>query len=480
METTFSSFDWSTVRMEALLAIFAALTLIGSAVFSQKWSKMVSCVAFLGMYVAMIINLVLPIQSTSLLSENNVFGILMIICALLTSQMSFRFFEKLEKPEVRNDYIAVVMICAASLSLFVRSNNLLLSFVALEAATICLYIMVAFNRSNSSSLEAGVKYLIAGGVSGAILLLGIAFIYGAGRLAGADFLQIGNFSAGMFDDFFKVGLILVLAGVFFKIAAFPFQFWSPSVYQGAPTPTSAFLAVASKAAGIVFLAKICVSIKFDSPELLLAKEHIFIVVSAVAMMTILVGNLGGITQVRTKTLLAFSGISNAGYLLVLVAAVLREPKVLDSFESVLYFYLGAYMLANYALFFGINQFVGADESMQSIGDYRGLMRKSPIVASSLIVSLSSLAGIPPTAGFFGKILILILAWYAQLYWLIGVMIFGSVVSIYYYFAWMRAMLEKPEHDEVEFAPSLGSRQTIVMLSVAVVLVSVVVFSFVGA
>ncbi len=477
---TLGSFDWSTVRMEALLVVFAAVALVCSASLSKKWGYVVSGVAFVGMYAAMLVNFVLPIESTALLSENNIFGVLIIICALLTSQMSFGFFEKLGKTEVRNDFIAIVMICAASLSLFVRSNNLMLSFIALEAATICLYIMVAFNRSNSASLEAGVKYLIAGGVSGAILLMGIAFVYGAGKLAGADFLLFENFSAGLQDNFFKIGLVLILAGVFFKIAAFPFQFWAPSVYQGAPTPTSAFLAVASKAAGVVFLAKICVSLKFDSEELLLAKAHVFVVVSAVAMATILIGNLGGLTQVRTKSLLAFSGISNAGYLLVLVAAVLRQPKVLESFDIVLYFYLGAYMLANYALFYGINQFAGSDESMQSFADYRGLMRKNPVVASSLIVSLSSLAGIPPTAGFFGKVLILILAWYAQLYWLMGVMIFGSVVSIYYYFAWIRSMLEKSENGEAEFDASMGGAQTIVILSTAVVLVSVLVFSFVGA
>ncbi len=479
MEASLNSFDWSTVKMEAILAVFAAITLICSSSLSSKWNRLVSIVAFVGMYASIIVNFVFPNQDTFLLNNNSAFACIMVICALLTSQMSIHFFDKLGREDLKNDYIAVVMICAAALSLFVRSNNLMLSFVALETATICLYIMVAFNRSNSASLEAGIKYLIAGGVSGAVLLMGIVFIYGAGCASGVDFLYFDNFSVGLMDKLFNIGLVLVLAGVFFKMAAFPFQFWAPSVYQGAPTPTTSFLAVASKAAGVVFLAKICTSLRFDSVELLAAKEHILVAVSVVAALTILVGNLGGITQLRTKSLLAFSGISNAGYLLVLIAAVLREPKILDSFDPVLYFYLGAYMLANYALFFGINQFTSTDESAQSLLDYRGLINRNPITSSALIVSLSSLAGIPPTAGFFGKVLVLILAWYAQLYWLMGVMIFGSVVSIYYYFAWIRAILEKSEGDEVEFKPSPAATQTIVMLSVAVVFVSLVVFSFVG-
>ena len=218
---------------------------------------------------------------------------------------------------------------------------------------------------------------------------------------GRNLLCFENFSAGLINPIFIAGLAFIVGGSLFKVAAFPFQFWSPDVYQGAPTPVSAFFAVASKAAGIVFLGKICMNVDFASMGMSAYQDKAVLVMSIIAGATIIIGNFGGITQVNTKRLTAFSGISNAGYLLVLVTA----------------------------LFFVVNSFQGIDDYDQTLADYRGVMRKNPIMGGSLIVNLASLAGIPPTAGFFGKILILIFAWYAQIYWLMGIMILGSVVSI---------------------------------------------------
>ena len=468
--------------MEAALLVSALAALAASVFPRGKAGRLPAALCFAGMYAALLVNFVFggaPVSPDGLLSSNNVFGCIIIICAALSAQMSFAYFEKRGRAGLANEFVPLLMICAAALILFVRSNNLAVSFVALECATVCLYILSAFNRGSASSLQAGVKYIIIGGVSGAVFLMGMALMYGAGRLAGADFLSLANFSAAAGDRMFMCGFVLVLCAVLFKTAAFPFQFWAPDVYQGAPTPVSAFLAVASKSAGIVFFAKICASLNFDSAELMSVRGSLLSGVCAVSALTIIVGNLGGITQLRTKRLLAFSGISNAGYLLVLIAALLKNPRTLESLEAVLYFYLGAYMLANYALFFAVAQFEG-DDTFQSLADYRGVVSKYPATGVALIVNLASLAGIPPTAGFFGKLLVMILAWYAQLYWLLGVMVAGSAASIYYYFAWIRAMLEKREGGEAEFSPGVGARQTIVVLAVAVVCVSVFVFSFAGA
>ena len=137
------------------------------------------------------------------------------------------------------------------------------------------------------------------------------------------------------------------------------------------------------------------------------------------------------------------------------------------------------MLSTYALFYAAAQFDG-DDTFQSLADYRGVFKKYPATAVALIVNLASLAGIPPTAGFFGKVFIIILAWYAQLYWLLGIMVAGSAVSIYYYFGWARAMLEAPEGREADFAPTAAARQTIIMLAAGALAVSALVFSYVGA
>ena len=288
--------------MEAALVIFAVLALLSAVALPRRFQTSVSALAFVGMYLALILACVFADRLMYC-----AYGCLIVICALLTSQMSFSFFDKLGRSgQSRNEYIAVVMMSAAGLILFGNTDNMMVAFVALECATICLYIMAAFSKDCASSLEAGVKYLIVGGFSGALMLMGIAFMYGAGRIEGVDFMYMGNFSAGLLNGFFKTGLVLVFAGVFFKIAAFPFQFWAPDVYQGAPTPSSAFFAVASKIAGVVFLAKICAYLNFNSADLLSVKEDVVLTLSVIAGATIIVGNLGGITQMRTKRLLAFS------------------------------------------------------------------------------------------------------------------------------------------------------------------------------
>ncbi len=435
-----ATFNWSGVLPEGVLAGFAVAT-IAFAAFSgsDRSGRWVSLFALLGMVAALVIEMYFPLEQQGEFAVDAPFGIFALSCALLSALMVFVYSAK--GAGNRNELFALIMLCAASLTLFVRSDNLMFAFVALECATVCLYTMSAWSRSVPSSLEAAAKYLVVSGVSGAIFLLGIAFIYGAGVSSGRDLLLFENFSSGLSNTLFCIGLVLMVSGVLFKLAAFPFQFWAPDVYQGSPTPISAFFAVASKGAGIVFLMKVCLALDFASMGAAQLRSDAVLLVSVVSALTILVGNLGGITQINVKRLTAFSGIANAGYLLVLVAAVLKYRPDAEFLSSVLYFYLAAYLLANYGLFFVVNQFEGIDDSAQTFSDYRGLSKNSAVLESSLIVNLASLAGIPPTAGFFGKLLILIVAWYAQLYWLMAVMIFGSVVSIYYYFGWMRASLD---------------------------------------
>ena len=470
-----TSFEWWAVASEASLVAFSALILLACATFSKESSKWISSFAIFGMIVTLAVEIFTTAPSFSfdgMLGGKSTFGVFALVCALLTSLMSFNYFSK--GGENKNEFFAVVMICTASLSIFVRANNLMLAFVALECATVCLYILTAWSKKCGSSLEASAKYIVISGVSGAMMLMGIAFVYGATLATGRDLLCFENFSAGLMNPIFIAGLAFIVGGSLFKIAGFPFQFWSPDVYQGAPTPVSAFFAVASKGAGIVFLSKICVSVDFASMGLTAYQDKAVLVMSIIAGATIIVGNLGGITQINTKRLTAFSGISNAGYLLVLVTALLKYRGISGLYEPVLYFYLASYMFANYGIFFVMNSFQGIDDYDQNMGDYRGVMRKNPIMGGSLIINLASLAGIPPTAGFFGKVLILILAWYAQLYLLMGIMILGSVVSIYYYFGWIRASLESPDGNERKLEAIPFLYPTIIALSVSTLLLGVAV------
>ena len=465
-----TSFEWWAVASEASLAVFATLTLFACAGLPKRFSNWISLFAIFGIIATLGVEIWTTAPSFSfdgMLGGKSTFGVFVLACALLTSLMSFNYFVK--GGEHRNEFFAVLMICTGALSIFVRANNLMLAFVALECATVCLYILTAWSKNCGSSLEASAKYIVISGVSGAMMLMGIAFVYGASMATGRNLLCFENFSAGLINPIFIAGLAFIVGGSLFKVAAFPFQFWSPDVYQGAPTPVSAFFAVASKAAGIVFLGKICMNVDFASMGMSAYQDKAVLVMSIIAGATIIIGNFGGITQVNTKRLTAFSGISNAGYLLVLVTALLKYRGISGWFEPVLYFYLASYMFANYGIFFVVNSFQGIDDYDQTLADYRGVMRKNPIMGGSLIVNLASLAGIPPTAGFFGKILILIFAWYAQIYWLMGIMILGSVVSIYYYFAWIRASLESPDGNErkLEVLPFLYP--TILALAISTLL-----------
>lgn len=473
-------FEWASVSTEATLAVFAALILCMSAVASDKGAKWISLFAMFGFVAALAVEVFVPFATASFggaLGGKSVFGVFAIACALLSALMGFQYFAKGVRG--RNDFFSILMICTAALILFVRSNNLMFAFVSLECATICLYIMAAWSRDVPASVEASAKYLVIAGVSGAMFLLGIAFIYGASLAVGRNLLVFENFTVGLIHPMFLTGIVFVAGSALFKVAAFPFQFWSPDVYQGSPTPVSAFFAVVSKAAGIVFVGKICMSLDFASIGLADLQNKAVLAMSIVAGATIIVGNLGGITQVNVKRLTAFSGISNAGYMLVLVCAVLKYASLADFLVPVLYFYLAAYMFANYAIFFVVNGFEGCDDSDQTLADYRGLARKSPIMAGTLIVNLSSLAGIPPTAGFFGKVLVIVTAWSAQLYWLAGIMIAGSVVSIYYYFAWLRSSLDTPDGGERKLDANPLFYPTMVALSVATVVLGLGILYFYG-
>jgi NADH-quinone oxidoreductase subunit N len=228
----------------------------------------------------------------------------------------------------------------------------------------------------------------------------------------------------------QIGIILVLAGVAFKIGAFPFQIWVPDVYQGAPTPVTAFLAVASKAAGFAVL--LVLVLKVFSPYATLTVP----VLGVLAATTLIFGNLAALTQHNVKRLIGLSGVSHAGFLLLGVAAAAVNPSALGA----VYFYLAAYLIASFAVFGVMAHVAGADDADQELDHYTGLGRESPFLALVLAVALGSLAGIPPLAGFMGKLLVFIGAIEAGLYPLVALAIIGVVISIYYYFGWIKAAL----------------------------------------
>lgn len=352
----------------------------------------------------------------------------------------------------RVEFYHIVLVVTAALMLLVQSNHFAMFFVALETVTIGFYILVSYFRNNALTLEAGLKYLVLGALSSAIMLFGIVLLYGAvGRMeidgivhTGFDYDAVRVFLAENPDNFLAIaGALLVLSGVAFKIGAFPFQIWIPDVYQGAPTPVSAFLAVSSKAAGFAVLLTLVLTV--FSPLI----DTLVPVLSVLAAATIIFGNLSALSQRNAKRLMGLSGVSHAGYLLIGVVAALTVPWA----ASAVWFYLFTYLLASMAVFGVMAHLAGEDDTAQELDHYEKLAKERPFLGAVLAVGIGSLAGIPPLAGFMGKLLIFVAAFQAHLYWLLAVAIIGVVMSIYYYFGWIKAAFFETWSPNPESAPS---------------------------
>lgn len=329
-----------------------------------------------------------------------------------------------------SEYYSLTLFALAGMMFTASANNLALMFASLELVTITFYVLTSFQRQKIESLEAGVKYLIMGGVASAFMVFGIAFVYGA---AGSfNFVDIYQKSAELIGNpVFLIGFLFVLAGIAFKVAVFPYQMWAPDVYQGAPTPTTAFLAVGSKAAGIVLLLRLVYGV---APNVIHQWTIVLIGISAV---TILYGNLCAIAQTNLKRLFGYSSIAHAGYLLLGIAALNTAGA-----SAVLYYMLG-YLFTVIAAFTVIVLVVGKlDED--GIDALSGLNERSPLLASAMTLSVVSLAGIPPLAGFMGKFLLFRAAleeggMQPAFYGLVVVAIVGVVISLWYYFNIIRTM-----------------------------------------
>lgn len=325
------------------------------------------------------------------------------------------------------EYCMLVLFAIAGMMWAASANDFILLFVSIELIAVCFYILNSYERGRLPSLEAGVKYLILSAFASAFLIYGIALLFGS--FGSLSYNQIAL--AAQWPLMAKAGLALVIVGLGFKIAAFPFQMWTPDVYQGAPVPTTALLAAGSKAAGFVLLLRVLFGGAADMTH---QWQSFWMWIAGI---TILYGNLCAIPQRNLKRLMGYSSISHAGYLLIGVAVI--SPNGV----SAMLYYLAGYVLTVLAAFVvvGIVVHASGDEDISSVA---GLYRRSPLLATSLTLAMVSLAGIPPLAGFFGKFF-LIKAAVEQLpanrgfYWLIGAALLGVVISLYYYLGVVRVI-----------------------------------------
>jgi NADH-quinone oxidoreductase subunit N len=349
-------------------------------------------------------------------------------------------------------YCLPVFICAG-LMFMASAIDFILIFVALELVTIGFYVLVAYMRRSAQSLEAGVKYLILGALSTGFLVYGITWIFGLTGQTHLDKVKgalITGFAAGGplagNETALLFGVMLIMIALGFKIAAAPFQLWVPDVYQGAPTPVTAFLSVGSKAAGFIVLVRV-LNIFLDVPAI---REKVLGLLVVLAVLTLLYGNLTAMPQDNLKRLFAYSSIAHAGYLLVACAAMAGDRV---GAKEAISFYLAGYLVMT-LLSFLVLITVARQSRGDDIRHFAGLGKRNPFLAFAMTIAIASLAGIPLTAGFVGKFLVFKSAVAAEQWTLIGVGIIAVGAGFYYYIKVIAAMYwdEPTEKTEIVVAP----------------------------
>jgi NADH-quinone oxidoreductase subunit N len=311
-------------------------------------------------------------------------------------------------------------------------------FLSVELLSLALYVLSGFARGEERSQEAGLKYLLLGGFASGFLLYGMALVYGETGHTQLTLIQSAiAHSRGGIDALLVVGVVLIFAGLAFKVSAAPFHAWTPDVYQGAPTSVTAFMSVSTKVAAFASILRV---FTYALPDLLNQWRGI---VAVVAIVSMLVGNLGALAQHSIKRLLAYSGIAQAGYMLIGIAA-LSSPATQGPTATAVLFFMGAYAVTNIGAFAVITVTAGRGEDLDDYSGLRGLAQRRPYAAAAMSLFLLSLAGFPPTVGFFGKFFVFaaaIQAHHAELaFWGIAT----SAVSVFYYLRVIVLMYGKPE------------------------------------
>jgi NADH-quinone oxidoreductase subunit N len=361
------------------------------------------------------------------------FNMIILVTGVITVLFSIDYLKRARIEQT--EYYVMLLFSVLGMMLMASANNLIVIFIALELLSIPLYVMAAM-RGDAKSQESGMKYFILGAFASAFFLYGAALIYGAtGTVALPEiFAAVEGIVAELGAELFYlvVGVALIVAGLAFKVAAVPFHMWTPDVYEGAPTPVTAFMSVGAKAGGFAALLRIGVvalpAFVFNDVDTAAAWQTS---VAVIAALTMILGNIVAISQTNIKRMLAYSSIAHAGYLLVAVAAAAADGVANSATQAALV-YLMAYAFTNLGAFAVALAIERSDGTGTDLDDFVGLSRSRPLLAIMMAVFMFSLTGVPLTAGFTGKWLVFGSAMQAGLVWLAVIGVLTSVVSAFYY------------------------------------------------
>ena len=366
---------------------------------------------------------------------SSTFSSLFVVLTIFLVALSHNFYEKHQSKF--SDYIAIKIFLLAGAVAMVSFGNLSMFFLGIEVLSIALYVLAASDRMNLKSNEAGMKYFLMGSFASGIILFGICLIYGA--MGTFDVTEISELSqSAELPIWFPIGIVLVTIGMLFKVAAVPFHFWAPDVYEGSPTMTTTLMSTLAKVVAMATLYKLLSVMNAD------ISEPFKIVVVIISMASMTVGNIMALRQTNVKRMLAFSGISHAGFMLMTLL------NLSTSAGSLLY-YASAYSLAGIAAF-SVILYVCKNRDNEDIVNFHGLGKTNPLLAAILTAALLSMAGIPIFAGFFAKLVLFNATIQAGYLALIIVAVVNSIISVGYYFKLILAMYTKVPNEERKATP----------------------------
>jgi NADH-quinone oxidoreductase subunit N len=456
MEFSSPIIDWTSIGSLSFVAI-AGLLVLTVALFTKSL-KFNIALTFIGLAAAFIYSVTLWGTDTDAFGGMLIidsFTIVLYLIILTGSILTLLLSNDLLKDyaPVRGEFLALLCFATFGMMVMAASGDLIMIFLGVETLSISLYILAGFQRSNEYSLEAALKYFLLGAFASGFLLYGMAYFYGA--TGTTNLLQIITYmkSSGELGNYYIIGAVLMIIGFGFKIALVPFHMWTPDVYEGAPTPITAFMSTGVKAAGFAVMIRIFL---YAAGSAFVETQKILWFLAALTMTT---GNIIALAQTNIKRMLAYSSIAHAGYMLVAFVAGTNAAV------SGIIYYLLTYTFMNIGAFGVIAYFEHKTDSLYAIQKYSGMGFIRPLPAAALSIFMFSLAGIPPFAGFFAKFYAFSAAVNSGLIWLPIIGVINSVISVYFYLRVVLVMYMKEPETDFSLYPVKWSGAAVLFISV---------------
>ncbi len=482
---------WAAIGPELILILTAFALLLMGLSKALDTNPQLSKIAALGIVGALAYSVYLWIGAPTMSNGTNpemfssalihdrfsqTFNIIFLLMALFAILASFRY----PKPdhEHKAEYFTLVLMAVVGMMFLAKSGNLITAFVSLEIFSISLYILCGFSAKHGTgreqpgdvknlsweclaSQESTVKYLLIGAFASAILVYGMALMYAGTGTTEIRFIgKLLHENPYSSNKLVYIGMGLVFCGLAFKVSLVPFHSWTPDVYQGAPTPITGFMSVATKAAAFALIARIFFISLTELNEIWMP------VLFGASVLTMLIGNIAAIFQDDVKRMLAYSGVAHAGYLLIGIVANSQ-----DGVASII-FYLAVYLFMNVGAFAVVFMIEGEGKESNSIYRFKGLAKRRPMVAAAMSLFMLSLAGFPPTAGFFGKLYLFVAA-IKQGYVLIAVLaVVASMIAVYFYLRVIAMMYFHNGEPEVDLVSNKGMTAIVTISSVAIIVMGI--------